>query len=176
MTIKMKKILLSLSIVLMSVAGFAQNKPVKWYTIEEAEKLVKNSPRPLFIDTYTDWCGWCKKLDSDTFTNPVIAEILNTKFYPVKFNAEGNENVTFLGQTFTNDGKAGRSHQLAVAMLKGQMSYPNLVFFNDKLQLVTNVPGFMVPKELEVVLEYMAAKGYEKQTFESYKQTFKGKL
>ena len=73
---------------------------IKWHTIQEAEKLFNKSPRPIFIDTYTDWCGWCKKMDSETFTDPVIADILNTKFYPVKFDAEGKESVTFMGQTF----------------------------------------------------------------------------
>ncbi len=172
----MKKTLLIIFAFAISISSWGQDRKVKWYTIQEAEQMIKKEPRPMMVDTFTDWCGWCKKLDSDTFTNPVIAEILNTKFYPVKLNAEGKEPIVFQGTTFINDGKSGPSHQLAIAMLKGEMSYPNLVFFNEKIQLVTNVPGFRSPKEMELILSYMADKAYEKQKFEDYQQTFKGKL
>jgi thioredoxin-related protein len=170
----MKKIIILSVLVILALSAYGQKNQVKWYSIQEAEKLSKSEPRPLLIDTYTDWCGWCKKLDEDTFSNPVIAEILNTKFYPVKFDAEGKEAVTFQGMNFINDGKAGKAHQLAVALLKGQLSYPNIVFFNDKLQLLTNVPGYRAAKEMEVLLSYFAEKAYDKQTFPDYEKGFKG--
>ncbi len=175
---EMKRYLTITVLLIFAVQAFPQKADIKWYTLQEAEKLIKENPKPIFIDAYTDWCGWCKKMDQETFTNPVIAEMLNTEFYPVKFNAEGKESITFLGQTFINDGKAGNAHQLAVALLQGRLSYPTVVFMTqkDNKYQVSPVPGFRQAKEMEMLLSFFADRAYESQKWEDYQLSFKGKV
>jgi thioredoxin-related protein len=117
-------------------------------------------------------------MDQETFTNSIIADILNTSFYPVKFDAEGKESINFFGQTYVNDGKAGRAHQLAVALLQGQLSYPTVVFLTkqDNKLSASPVPGFRQPKEMEVLLRFFADKAYETQKWEDFQKSFVGKI
>ena len=174
----MKKFIILIIIVVSSLPGFSQES-VKWFTIQEAEKLLKQAPRPIFVDTYTDWCGWCKKMDKETFTNSVISDILNNKFYPVKFDAEGKESISFFGQTFINDGKSGNAHQLAVALLRGQLSYPTVVFLiplKDGKIRAEPVAGFRAAKDMEVYLSFFADKAYETQKWEDFQKSFIGKV
>ncbi|MFO7574278.1 MAG: DUF255 domain-containing protein [Bacteroidales bacterium] len=172
------KYVLAINLLALSLFTVNAQKPgkVKWYTLEEAEKLAMTTPKPIFIDTYTDWCSWCKRLETETFSNPVIAEILNTRFYPVKFNAEGNEEISFRGMKFVNDGKYGRTHQLTIALLRDKVGYPSLIFFNEEIELLTVVPGFQTAKDIEPLLSFFADKAYDKSTFDEYSATFKGSV
>lgn len=172
----MKAILTTVILILALQFAVGQTAEVKWYSIEEVEALIKKEPRPVFVDSYTDWCGWCKKLDKDTFSHPVIAEILNTKFYAVKFDAESTKEITFQGTKFINDGKAGKAHQLAVSLLQGRLSYPTVVFLNEKAELISPVPGYRGAKEMEPLLIYFAEKKYESTPWETFNASFKGKI
>ncbi|OFY14639.1 MAG: hypothetical protein A2X02_06095 [Bacteroidetes bacterium GWF2_29_10] len=125
---------------------------VKWMTIEEADKKVKIAPKPLIIDFYTDWCGWCKHMMKTTFSNPYLAEYINSNFYPVRFNAETTDTIEFLGYKYYNQGIGKRPpHDFAVKMLNGKMSYPSTVFMsnyqNNSFQFSLLIPGYLdVPK------------------------------
>ncbi len=170
----MKKLFIILLMAAPALLLNGQTATVKWYSIEEAAALAKTDPRPIFVDAYTDWCGWCKKLDQDTFSDPVIAEILNTKYYAVKFDAEGKEPVTFQGRKFVNDGSLGKTHQLAYALLQGKLGYPTVVFLTATSELITPVSGYKTPVQIEPMLIYFAGTSWQKQSYEEFMKTFKG--
>ena len=151
---------------------------IRWMTFTEAYKVNKKKPRKIFVDVYTDWCGWCKKMDATTFSNPEIIRYMNEQFYCVKLNAEMKDTLVIDGVTFTNPNPSGRStHQLAVELLRGKMSYPSYVFLNEASQHLTVIPGYHPATEFEPMLHYFGEDAYKGTTsWEEYKSTFKGKV
>lgn len=139
------------------------NETIRWMTFEQAIKLNETSPKKIFIDIYTDWCGWCKKMDETTFLDKEVIAYMNENFYAVKFNAEQAENIEFKGYTFVNPNPLGSkkgTHQLAAALLQGKMSYPSYVFMSEDNNGITVLPGYVDAQKLMPALKYIATNAY----------------
>ena len=121
--------ILYLIIFFISFNSFTQE--IKWISLEDAVYLQKASPRNVIIDVYTNWCGPCKMLDRNTFSNKSVINYINENFYAVKFNAEGKDVVNFRGYEFTNpnydpskSNRRNSSHELTRSL--GAVSYTHL--------------------------------------------------
>ncbi|MBI1769615.1 MAG: DUF255 domain-containing protein [Bacteroidetes bacterium] len=154
--------------------------PVKWMSFEEAVEKSKTEKRKIFIDVFTDWCGWCKVMDKNTFPDAEIAKLLNEKFYAVKLDAEQTNDVVFRGTTFKFIPSGNRGyHQLAAALLNNQMSYPNFVFLDDEFRIIpiyqgsTSLPGYRKPEEFHVFLSFVANDFYQKMNIKEYQKDYK---
>lgn len=137
---------------------------ITWYTWEEAIELNKKEPRKLFIDLYTDWCGWCKRMDASTFTDPAVVKHLNENYYPIKFNAEQKEAIVYDQHTFKfiDQGRRG-IHELAYSLLDGQLSYPSYVYLDEQVRRITISKGYKEAPAMIKELEYITSEAYIKK-------------
>lgn len=153
-----------------------QEKPdkIKWYTFEEAVELTKKNPKKIFVDVYTSWCGWCKRMDANTFTHPVIIKYMNEKYYAVKLNAEQKTPITFDGKEFINPNPDARRsvHQFAASLLDNRMSYPTTVYLDENVKRLMVRPGYLVPKALEMTLKYYGENKHQPVKWEDYQKDF----
>ena len=147
---------------------------VKWMSFEEAIQLSKKEKRKIFIDVYTDWCGWCKVMDKNTFSDPQVAKVLNENFYPVKFNGEQKEDVQFDGHTFKFVASGNKGyHQLAAALLNNQLSYPTVVFLDENFRMIQPLPGYKSPPEFHKIAKYIGEDFYKAVAWKDYQDQYK---
>lgn len=178
----MKKLLLLVALAL-GLQAYAQEEKkeakakINWMSMEEAEEAAQKEPRKLLIDVYTDWCGWCKRMDQTTFQNPQIVEYVNENYYAVKLDAEQKDSIRFKDHTFkfVDQGRRGY-HELAAALLNGKMSYPNIVYMDENLNLISAVPGFQNAKNFEKIINYIAEDEFKETPFEEYVKNFESQL
>jgi thioredoxin-related protein len=144
--------LLILAFVLVLSVAFATEPnegKIKWMSIEEAEKASKQNPRPIFVDVYTDWCGWCKKMDKATFENAGIVDYVNKNYYAVKLDAENEKQITFMGKKMTEA-------ELASSVFKVQ-GYPTIVFIKKDFSKIEVAAGYQTPESFNKMLASFSA-------------------
>ena len=122
-------------------AGAAQ-----WKTWNAGLEAARAQHRPILVDVYTDWCGWCKRMDRDVYASPGVNAYLVSHFVTVKLNAEGGELVSYQGRNYS-----GRT--LAAAF--GIDSYPTTVFLSATGDRLVNVPGYIEPGRFQLLLGYI---------------------
>ncbi|WP_281615710.1 glucosaminidase domain-containing protein [Flammeovirga sp. SubArs3] len=146
------KLLLSLStLLLLSLTTIGAE--IEWITIQEAEKRNKTEARPILIDIYTDWCGWCKELDKKTYADPIIIDYINEHYWAVKFNPETSGTFTFNGEEYGKDELEGTPfHEFEVFISEKPLSYPTTAFLTSDNQQFASWGGFLEKDKMHLLL------------------------
>ncbi|MBS1616419.1 MAG: DUF255 domain-containing protein [Bacteroidetes bacterium] len=174
----MKRALLScLSFLLLSTSCFSQSKSspdkeIHWMNLDEVQVAMNKQPKKVWIDVYTDWCGWCKRMDKTTFQNPNVIKYMNEHFYAVKLNAEQHGDIRFMGKMYRYD-PSDRTHPFAKELLHDQLSYPTTVFMEENFRSPQLIPGYQDVKTMEMILKYLGEGLYKKEPFPQYQAGFK---
>jgi thioredoxin-related protein len=164
--------------------AFSQDK-IHWMTISEMQVAMTNEPRKVLIDVYTNWCGPCRMMMSQTFTNPEVIAYINENFYAVKFNGEGDEAITFHGKNYVNNAynpananKRNSTHQFtkAIAPVNGKIAYPTIVYMDEELSIISPVQGFWKAQQLLPLLHFIDEDVYKSDTtFDQYLKSYQKK-
>jgi thioredoxin-related protein len=132
---------------------------IVWNSFTDGVNLAKTSNKKILVDVYTDWCGWCKKMDSDVYTDKEVVGRLNEHFILVKLNAESTNRLTYKGKDFS---EADFARELGVS------GYPTTLFFDQNLAPITDLPGYAPPERFAKVLDFIGKDYYKSVSFQEF--------
>lgn len=169
----MKKTAISIlfGVIITFLTGFttikkeAEKGPINWVSFEQALELSKKTKKKIFIDVYTDWCGWCKRMDASTFSNEKIAAYVNKKYYSVKLDAESMKTFQFKGKTVSERELAGQVFNVT--------AYPTTVYLDENFDIISPVPGYLDAQKFDMIVKYFGEDIYKKQVWQDFEASYK---
>lgn len=157
---------------------------VTWIGLADVNKMVEKNIKKnkvkeeklIIVDFYTDWCGWCKRLDNETYKNAEVAALMNTYFYPVKFDAESRDSLSFAGKDykFKPSGSRG-THEFALTMASrpgGKIGYPTMTIISPMGEKIVVEAGFKNVEQMKLFLLYYGEGHYNTKDFVTFEKEY----
>jgi thioredoxin-like negative regulator of GroEL len=108
---------------------------VRWErSFDEGLKKAKAAHKPLMVDFWAEWCGWCRRLDRTTYVDSTVVR-LSEEFVAVKVDTEG-----------------GR-REAEIALRYDVTSLPTIAFLSPSGRMVLRLTGYQGPGQFPSTLE-----------------------
>jgi thioredoxin-related protein len=143
---KSRAFILAAALVAATFAAPARAAEPSWQSWNAGLQQAAQSRRPVLVDVYTDWCGWCKRMDRDVYSRADVREYLSQHFVIIKLDAESGEGATYGGE---------RTSSRGIAMRFGVSGYPTTIFLRSNGEHLANVPGYVPAERFLSLLRYI---------------------
>ena len=129
------------------ISAYAQADKINWHSYEEGLQLAQTGNKKVFLHFWASWCGFCTKMANTTFKDTAVTDYLNENFIPVKVNTDKEQSL---------------------AVKYKVRGLPATWFLTDKAESISNVAGYVPPKNLLPILKYVATDSYKTQDFNNF--------
>ena len=134
----MKKFILFVGLIgLWSCSSKPGEETLNWQNKPFSHVLSQSDKDVVFIDFYTDWCVWCKRLDKDTYSDPKVRDYMGDHFTATRIDAEKGEGINLAAQYHIS-------------------GYPTLVFVDKNGKEVDRIVGYLPPQPFLAKIDSVA--------------------
>ena len=138
----------------------AGSTELKWLSYNQAQAIAEKTHKPMLVDIYTDWCGWCKRMDATTYHDPKVIQTLNTSFVLVRVNAESSRPVRYMKEDLTE--------QRLSREVFGVTGFPTTIFLKPSGELIAGQPGYLAADVFDSILRYVGSGAYAKMKYDEF--------
>lgn len=126
---------------------------IVWLSYNEALAKSAAKDQHIFIHFTTRTCGWCRKMERETYKDSSVVRMLNDHFAPVKIWADAHNNIDVEGYQITQSALARQEFGVA--------SYPQFWFVNPDKMKVGPLKGYLPVSRFMQSLEYVRSYTYD---------------
>jgi len=159
----MRTLIIGLALALAMLIGIAVagEEGLPWVSFDDALETAADEGKPFMVDFYTDWCHWCKVMDSKTFSNEAVAPLLTEEFLISRVHAEdGNAEVHYRGKKYSN---------VEFTRAMNITGFPSVAFFDSDANPITVIPGYIEADTFKYILSYVREGCYkQKMSFQEF--------
>jgi thioredoxin-related protein len=130
-----------------------------WYKYDEGLAKAKKEKKHILVAFYTNWCGWCRRMDKFTYGDEEVKKVLNESYVAIKVNAQSKEQVGVEEKKITESELAGKFRV---------RSYPTTWFLKYLGERIAPYYGYADAQTFLNVLNYIKDDLYDKISFEEY--------
>lgn len=149
----------ALSLTVGDSSEVAPESELSWKSFDEGASLAVQQKKKMLVDIYTDWCGWCKKMDKEVYPDANVKSVLESKFVIVKLNAESENKLHYRDSSMTHR---------EFARVVGVTGYPATLFFDENLKPITLLPAYVKAEKFAQILAYIGESHYKNKSYQDY--------
>ncbi len=131
-------------------------KEIVWRNYEDGIKIAEEQGKQILIDFSTVWCGYCKKMDRETFSDATVIDFINTNFVAIKVDGDSKREIEI-------DGFSTTEKRLTKEMF-GVTGYPTFWFLESDGSKIGKQPGYQPAKGFLELLTFVTEKKYLEQS------------
>ena len=131
-----------------------------WIPFDDAVTTAQESGKYVLVDIYAPWCGWCRRMQNEVYTDEELKAYLDEHFETGRLNIDDSETRhQFKGYDLT-------SQELGYGL--GAEGTPTTVFLDPNGEYITRLPGYADLDTFNKVVRYIGSEAFRDMTFQEY--------
>lgn len=134
---------------------------ISWAKFDKAMTQGSKANMPTYVKFNAKWCGYCKKMQNETFAQKSVQQMLNQNFAIGLVDIDDTKSqVVYKGKSYT---------EKELAQQFGVTGTPTSLFLDEKGEVIGAIPGYLPADEFENILKYISSKSYKDMKFDEWK-------